>query len=82
VVSFTHPPLYPRVKSSMYPLDRRLCESGRGEEEKNAQSLPGTEPPNSNNSARSQSLNRLSYPGSSAFKRTALIYLALNNNCN
>jgi hypothetical protein len=43
-------PLYPRVKSPWYPLDRRLggpqsC-SGCGDEEKNSQPLLGIKPEN------------------------------------
>jgi hypothetical protein len=42
-------PLYPQGKSPWYPLDRRLgglqSSSGRGDEEKNSQPLPGIEPP-------------------------------------
>jgi hypothetical protein len=48
-VSFTPRHLYPRGKSSWYPLDRRLggpqSRSGRGGEEKNSQPLPGLESP-------------------------------------
>jgi hypothetical protein len=42
-------PLYPQGKSPWYPLDRRLggpdSRSGRGDEAKNSQPLPGLEPP-------------------------------------
>jgi hypothetical protein len=48
VVSFTHRPLYPQVKSPWYPLDRKpsgpQSQSGRGGEEKDSQLLPGLEP--------------------------------------
>jgi hypothetical protein len=48
-VSFTPRPLYPQGKSPGYPLDRRLggphSQSGRSDEEKNSQSLPGLELP-------------------------------------
>jgi hypothetical protein len=41
VASFTPRPLYPQVKSPLYPLDRRLggpqSRSGRGDEEKSSQ---------------------------------------------
>jgi hypothetical protein len=67
VVSFTPRPLYPKKKSPWYPLDRRLggpqSRSGRGGEEKNSQTPPGIEPPNSDRSARSQARYRLSYHG-------------------
>jgi hypothetical protein len=43
------PALYPQGKSHWYPLDRRLSRpqnrSGRGDEEKNSQPLPGPTPP-------------------------------------
>jgi hypothetical protein len=49
VVSYTPRTFYPHGKSPRYPLDRRLVGpqgwSGRGGEHKNAQSLPGLEPP-------------------------------------
>jgi hypothetical protein len=49
VVSFTSRPLYPQGKSPWYKLDKRLggfqSPSGRGDEEKNPQSLPGLKPP-------------------------------------
>jgi hypothetical protein len=45
VVSFTPQPLYPKEKSTWYPLVRRLggsqSRSGRGGEEKNSQPPPG-----------------------------------------
>jgi hypothetical protein len=48
VASFTHQPLYPRGKSPLYPLHRRLGgpqnRSGYGGEEKNSHSPPGIEP--------------------------------------
>jgi hypothetical protein len=49
VVSFTTRPFYPKGKSPLYPLDRRLggaqSRSGHGGEEKNSQLLPGLEYP-------------------------------------
>jgi hypothetical protein len=49
VISFTPRPLYPRLKSPLYPLDRKLgraeSRSGRGGEEKNSQPLQENEPP-------------------------------------
>jgi hypothetical protein len=67
VVGFTPRPIYPRRKSSRYPLDWRLggpqSRSGRGGEEKISQPPPGIEAPNPDRPARSQSLYRLSYPG-------------------
>jgi hypothetical protein len=63
VVSFTPRSLYPR-----YPLDRKLggpqSRCGDVGEEKYSQAPPGIEPPNHDCPARSQSLYRLSYPGS------------------
>jgi hypothetical protein len=48
VLRFTPRPLYPRGKSSWYPLDRRLggpqSRSWHGGEEKNSQPLPAIEP--------------------------------------
>jgi hypothetical protein len=65
VVSFTPRPLYPQETSPWYPLDRRLGEpqslSGRGDEEKNSQSLPGFEPRSSDCTVHSQPLYRLSF---------------------
>jgi hypothetical protein len=47
VVSFTPRPLYPQVKSSWYPLDRRLGgPQSRSDEEKNFQPPLGLKPPN------------------------------------
>jgi hypothetical protein len=67
-VSFAPRPLYPQGKSPWYPLDRRLgrpqSRSGRGGKEKNSQPLPEIEPRSSDRQACSQSLYRLSYPGS------------------
>jgi hypothetical protein len=49
VASFTPRPLYPQGKSPSYPLARRLggpqSRSGRSDEEKSSQPLPGLEPP-------------------------------------
>jgi hypothetical protein len=49
VVSFTLGPLYPKGKSPLYPLDRRLgghqSRPERGGEKKNSRHLPGLEPP-------------------------------------
>jgi hypothetical protein len=49
VVSFTPRALNPQVKSSWYPLDRRLggpqSRFGLGGESKNSQPLPELEPP-------------------------------------
>jgi hypothetical protein len=49
MVRFTAQPLYPEGKSPWYPWDRRLggsrIRSGRGGEEKNSQTLRGSEPP-------------------------------------
>jgi hypothetical protein len=49
VVSFTPQPLYHQGKNPWYPLDMGLggpqSRSGRCDEEKNSQSLPGLEPP-------------------------------------
>jgi hypothetical protein len=60
--------LYPNGEISRYPLDRRpggsQIFSGRGGEETNFQPPLGIELPNSDRPARSQSLYRLSYPGS------------------
>jgi hypothetical protein len=68
VVSFTPRPLYPHGKIPWYPLDRRLggpqSRSGRGGEEKNSQPPAGNRTSNPNHPVRSQSLYRLSYPGS------------------
>jgi hypothetical protein len=68
LVSFTPPPLYPKVKSPWYPLDRRLGgpqrRSGRGGLEKNSQPPPGIEPQNPDRPARSPALYELSYHGS------------------
>jgi hypothetical protein len=68
VVSFTPLPLYPRWKSPRYPLDRRLggpqSQSGRRGEGKFF-TLPRLEHRSLGRPARSQSLYRLSYPGSS-----------------
>jgi hypothetical protein len=64
VVSFTPRPLYPRVRSFWYLLDRRLDgserQSGHCGEEKNLLSLPGIEP---RSTARNLSFYRLNYPG-------------------
>jgi hypothetical protein len=61
------PAALPPGKEHRYPIDRRLggpqSRSGRGDEEKNSQPLPGLKP-RSDSPARSQSLYRLSYPGS------------------
>jgi hypothetical protein len=69
MVSFTLRPLYSQGKSPRYQFDRRLggpqSWSGHGVHEKNSQSSPGIEPWPSDRVARSQSLYRLSYPGSS-----------------
>jgi hypothetical protein len=63
------PAALPQRKSPHYPLHRRLggsqSRSGYGIEEKNSQLPPGIEPLSSDRPARSQSLYRLSYPGSS-----------------
>jgi hypothetical protein len=68
VVSLTPRLLYPRGKSPQWPLERRLggpqSRSGRGGEEKHSQPLPRIELHNLILLARSQSLYRLSYPGS------------------
>jgi hypothetical protein len=65
---FHVPPLYTQRKSPQYPLDRRLdgphSWSGRTGEKKNSQPPPRIEPWLSDGPARSQSLYRLSYPGS------------------
>jgi hypothetical protein len=67
VVIFTSRPLYPRGKSPWFPLDRRLGgpqnRSGRHGEKK-ILAPTGTRTPTSGRPARSQSLYRLSYPGS------------------
>jgi hypothetical protein len=59
--------LYPQGKRPWYPLHRRLggpqSRSRRGDK-KNSQSPPGFEPRSSYLPARSQTLYRLSYPGS------------------
>jgi hypothetical protein len=65
----TSRPLYPQGKSHWYPLGRRLggpqSRSGRGGEEKNSQPPPPEiEPRSSDRPICSQSLYRLSYPGS------------------
>jgi hypothetical protein len=71
VVSFSPRPLHPRGKSPPHELDRRLSgpkyRSGRCGEKKNLLTLLGIEnrPP-----ARSLSLYRLSYPGSSLYSDT------------
>jgi hypothetical protein len=61
--------LYSRGRSPRYPLDIRPggphSRSGLGGEEENSQPPPGVWPLNPDRSARSQSLYRLSYPGSS-----------------
>jgi hypothetical protein len=66
VVSFTPQPLYPRRKSSRYPLDSRLggpqSRSGRSGEDKNSQ--PGIEP---RSSSQYPSLYWLSCPGFPTF---------------
>jgi hypothetical protein len=68
VVSFTPRPLYPQGKNPRYPLDRRLggpqSRFGHSVEEKNSQPSPGIETRSSDHPAHSQSLYRLSYPGS------------------
>jgi hypothetical protein len=68
VVSITPRPLYSWGKSPRYSLDRRLggpqSQSGRGGEEKNSHLPPRIEPSNPDHPPRSQSLYRLSYPGS------------------
>jgi hypothetical protein len=71
VVNFTPSRFTPQGKNPpQYPSDRRLggpqSWSGRGGEEKNSQPPPGIELPNPDRPARSQSLHRLSYPGSSS----------------
>jgi hypothetical protein len=74
VVSFTPRPLYLRREGPRYPLDRRLGGpqrwSGRRREEKilDPTGIPTPTPP-PGRPARSQSLYRLSYPGSEGFKR-------------
>jgi hypothetical protein len=65
---FYAPATSPHGKSSRYPLDKRLgglqSQSGRGVKEKNSQPPPGFETRLSDRPDRSQSLYRLSYPGS------------------
>jgi hypothetical protein len=64
VVSFTPRPLYPRGKSPLYPLDRNQSQSGWHVEKRKFLTLPGLKLRPLGHPACSQSLYRLSYPGS------------------
>jgi hypothetical protein len=64
VVSFTPRPLYPRGKSPLYPLDRRL---GGPHGEVKILAPTGTRTPTLGRPASRQSLYRLRYPGSTCF---------------
>jgi hypothetical protein len=87
MVSFTPRSLYPRGKSPWYPLARRLglpqSRSGRHGEVKILDPI-GIRTPTPRSSTRSQSLYRLSYPGSCCFftglhKSTNIIRLCLSH---
>jgi hypothetical protein len=76
VVSFTPRPLYPRVKSLWYPLDRLGVgpRTGLGDvERRKFLPLPGLEVRPLGRPASSQSLHRLSYPGPTVFMAQCLI---------
>jgi hypothetical protein len=83
MVSFTPRLLYPEGKSPLYGLDRRLggpqSRSGHGVEEKNSHLPQGIELRSSDRPARSQSLYRLSYPGSLLYPCTVLFNLILSS---
>jgi hypothetical protein len=73
---FTPRPLYTRIMSPRYPLDRRLGGTRAGlevVEERTFLTLPGIEPRLLGCSARSQSLHRPRYPGSSVLECPAHI---------
>jgi hypothetical protein len=70
MVSFTLLPLCPHGKSLRYPLDRKLIGPGAGLDDMEIRkflTLPELEPRPLGRSARSQSLYRLRYLGSSEF---------------
>jgi hypothetical protein len=82
VVSLTPLPLYPRGKSSWYPLDRRLggpqSRPGRGGKEKNSQPPSAIEPWNPDRPVRSPALYRLNYHGSCLVAMLKIILYAMN----
>jgi hypothetical protein len=77
VVRFTPRPLYPQRKNHRFPLDMRLggpqSPSGRGVEEEISKSPLEFEPRSYDRPARSQSLYRLSYPGSWRYKVSLIL---------